>query len=343
MVLKQNVYLKLWIFRYDRYRADTEVAPTKRKKMYSLKRYFPIVIALIIVFIGALWTVHKKNSSKVQEKPFNIGTFTRTRGCARHPNFLAKLRVPQPVAIDLSQKRYKGLAFLYGRELNQAVHLKTWEEFDYFSTYALDPKGNIYLTPMPFVSVKEKTFEFQKNIYFLDSNSGNLSVWMSLDEVRATPNNPFGVIAVVYDCDDSTIWVSTIDESSYDKGRGVIYHIDIASKKILQSVKGVDALSLTLLKSSKGKFLLMGDARKSQLLAIEIREGRALDNPIKLLKLPNTLEHIRKIKVRGENLLELQTIPFSYTLIAQTSGEDDRRYYRAIWNSATLSWEIENK
>ena len=309
--------------------------------MYNLKKYLPIVIAIFIVSIGALWAIQEKNSRKIKdEKNFDIGAFSRTRGCARHPNFLAKLRVPQPIAIDLSQQRYKGLAFLYGRGLHQAVHLKTWEVFDYFSTYALDPKGNMYLSPMPFVSINPKTFKFQKNIYFLDTNSGNLSVWMSLDEVKASPNNPFGVIAVVYDCDDSTLWVSAIDESSYDKSRGVIYHIDIASKKVLQSVKGVDALSLTLLKSSKGKFLLMGDARKSQLLAMEIREGRALDNPIKLLKLPNTLEHIRKIKVRGENLLELQTIPFSYTLIAQTSGEDDRKYYRAVWQSSIGFWKI---
>ena len=312
--------------------------------MYSLKRYLPIIIAIFIVSIGALWTIHKKNSKKIkEEKTFNIGTFKKIRGCKRLPNFLAKLRVPQPIAIDLSQQNYKGLAFLYGRGLNRAVHLKTWEAFDYFSTYALDPKGNIYLTPMPFVSVNPKTFEFQKNIYFLDTNSGNLSVWLSLDEVKATPNNPFGVIAVVYDCDDTTLWVSAIDESSYDKGRGVIYHIDIASKKILQRVEGVDALSLALLKSSKGKFLLMGDARKSQLLAMEIKESRALANPIKLLELPNTLEHIRKIKVKGENLLELQTIPFSYTLIAQTSSSgDDRKHYRAIWQSGIGFWKIEN-
>ena len=312
--------------------------------MYNLKRYLPIVIAIFIVSIGALWAVNEKNSRKIkEEKTFDIGTFNRTRGCARHPKFLAKLRVPQPIAIDLSQQNYKGLAFLYGRGLHRAVHLKTWERFDYFSTYALDPKGNMYLTPMPFVSVKAKTFEFQKNIYFLDTNSGNLSVWLSLGEVKATPNNPFGVIALVYDCDDNTLWVSAIDESSYSKSRGVIYHIDIESKKILQRIKGVDALSLALLKSSKGKFLLLGDARKSQLLAMEIKEGRALANPIKLLELPNTLEHIRKIKLKGKNLLELQTIPFSYTLIAQTSGRDDREYYRAVWQSSKHSWKIESR
>ena len=312
--------------------------------MHSLKKYISIIMALSIVSIGALFAIYKKNSKKINnEKNFNIGTFERTRGCARHPNFLAKLRVPQPIAIDLSQQRYKGLAFLYGQGLSQAVHLKTWEVFDYFSTYALDPKGNLYLTPMPFVSVKAKTFEFQKNIYFLDTNSGNLLIWMSLDEVVATPNNPFGVIALVYDCDDNTLWVSAIDESSYIKSRGVIYHIDIASKKILQKIEGVDALSLALLKSSNGKFLLIGDARNNELLAMKIKEGRALTTPIKLLTLPDTLEHIRKIKVRGKNLLELQTIPFSYTLIAQTSGEDERTYYRAEWKERLLLWKIEKK
>ncbi len=309
--------------------------------MYNLKKYLPIVIAIFIVSIGALWVISKKNSKKIkEEKIFDIGTFNRIRGCGRHPNFLAKLRVPQPIAIDLSQQRYKGLAFLYGRGLHQAVHLKTWEAFDYFSTYALDPRGNIYLSPMPFVSIKPKTFEFQKNIYFLDTNSGNLSVWLSLDEVKATPNNPFGVIALVYDCDDNTLWVSAIDESSYSKSRGLIYHIDIASKKILQRIKGVDALSLALLKSSKGKFLLMGDARKSQLLAMKIKESRALVTPIKLLELSNSLEHIRKIKIKGENLLELQTIPFSYTLIAQTSDGEDRKYYKAVWQRNVLSWKF---
>ena len=309
--------------------------------MYNLKKYLPIVIAIFIVSIGALWVISKKNSKKIkEEKIFDIGTFNRIRGCGRHPNFLAKLRVPQPIAIDLSQQRYKGLAFLYGRGLHQAVHLKTWEAFDYFSTYALDPRGNIYLSPMPFVSIKPKTFEFQKNIYFLDTNSGNLSVWLSLDEVKATPNNPFGVIALVYDCDDNTLWVSAIDESSYSKSRGVIYHIDTTSKKILQRIKGVDALSLALLKSSKGKFLLMGDARKSQLLAMKIKESRALVTPIKLLELSNSLEHIRKIKIKGENLLELQTIPFSYTLIAQTSDGEDRKYYKAVWQRNVLSWKF---
>jgi len=303
-----------------------------------LKKYLTIIISIFIVFLS-LWyvkTLKENNSTTDVHQVKNIGNFSKQRSCARHPNFLQKLKIPQPIAIDLSQKQHKGLAFLYGQGLTKALHLKTWEKFDYFSTYALDPKGNMYLTPMPFISVKENTFELQENIYKLDTNSGKLAVWMHLDEVKAGGNNPFGVIALAYDCDDHSLWVSAIDETSYDVNRGVIYHIDIKSKKILERVDGVDALSLTLVKSAKGKQLLFGGARKSMLYALDTKALKIKE----LFELPNSHEHIRKIKVRGKSFLELQTIPFSYTLIAETSGEDDRKYYQLKWNSPSLVWHL---
>ena len=285
-------------------------------------------------------------SSKENEKLLsveqieNIGNFTQQKSCARHPNFLNKLRIPQPIAIDLSQKQHKGLAFLYGKGLSQVLHLKTWEKFDYFSTYALTPKGDMFLTPMPFISLKEKTFEFQKNIYKLDSNSGKLSVWMSLEDVKAGSNNPFGIISLVYDCDDDTLWVSAIDETSYKVNRGVIYHIDIKSKKILETRNGIDALTLQLIRTDTGKYLLVGNARKNELNAFELKKNKLSLELMTLVKLPNTHEHIRKIKVRGQNLIELQTIPFSYTLIAETSGDDVRKHYAVKWNELISSWVL---
>lgn len=269
----------------------------------------------------------------------NIGNFTKARFCAKHPNFLNKLKIPQPIAIDLSQQQHKGLAFLYGQGLSKVLHLKTWEKFDHFSTYALDPKGNMYLSPMPYISVKEKTFEFQKSIYKLDSNSGKLSVWMNLDEVKASSNNPYGVIALAYDCDDHTLWVSTLDETDYKTNRGVIYNIDVKSKKILHRIEGVDALSLKLVKSDKGKQLLFGGARENFLYSLETKTLKIT----KLFKLPNAHEHIRKIKVRSQNLLELQTIPFSYSLVAQSSQGKDRKYYSLQWDNIHSSWNFSAK
>lgn len=303
-----------------------------------LKKYLTIIVSIFIVFLSSWYVKILKEHTRVTDvhQVQNIGNFSKQHSCARHPNFLQKLKIPQPIAIDLSQKQHKGLAFLYGKNLSKFVHLKTWKKFDYFSTYALDPKGNMYLSPMPFISVNQNTFEFQKNIYKLDTNSGKLSIWMTLDEVKAGGNNPFGVIALAYDCDDHTLWVSAIDETSYDVSRGIIYHIDIKLKKILERVDGVDALSLTLVKSDKGKQLLFGGARENTLYTLDTKTLKVT----KLFELSNSDEHIRKIKVRGQNLLELQTIPFSYTLIAETSGGTNRNYYGLKWDDRNASWSL---
>jgi len=306
-----------------------------------MKKYVPIIITLVIVIGLALITFYLKNNPQIKKEDVSvdIGTFTKQSSCARHPNFLKKLKIPQPIAIDLSQQNYKGLAFLYGRGLQEALHLKAWEKFDHFSTYALDPQGNMYLSPMPFISIKENTFEFQKSIYKLNTNSGNLSVWMRFDEVKSGTKNPYGVIALIYDCDDHTLWISAIDESSYGSKKGSIYQIDIDQKKILQRVDGIDALSLQLVKTTKGKYLLYGAANESGLFAFKIQNG-ILNDPIKLFDLPVANEYIRKIKIRKENFLEIQTIPFSYSLVAQTSSRL-RNNYKVIWNVKKKQWVFE--
>ncbi len=307
-----------------------------------MRRYFPIFLALLVLSLG-FYAVHSLKKDQQRVSSNSIGNFELRKTCAIQPLFLSKLKIPQPIAVDLSQDRYRGVAFLFGQNLSQAVHPKSWMRFDHFSSYILDPEGNMYLTPMPYISVNPNTFNLQKSIYKLDSNSGKLSVWMSINEVKAGSNNPFGIIAIDYDCDDNTLWVSAIDETDYSTQRGVIYHIDIKSKKILQRVEGIDALSLKLLQSDQGKYLLVGSARESLLYAFYIDGGMLSSTPQKLLALPDANEHIRKIMLRGKNHLELQTIPFSYTLIAQTVEQGIRTNYNAYFDIRLNSWKLSVK
>jgi hypothetical protein len=305
-----------------------------------MKQYLSVIFAVSVVVVFALLAIYVKNSeAKREELGFNIGNFGKQKSCARYPNFLQKLKIPQPIAIDLSQQNHKGLAFLYGRGLKEALHLKTWEKFDHFSTYALDSKGNMYLSPMPFISIKKNTFAFQKNIYTLDTDSGNLSVWMHVDEVQAGKNNPYGIISLVYDCDDHTLWVAAIDESHYAQQKGVIYQIDIQSKKVVQRLEGIDALSLQLLKTNYGKYLLYGSARESGLFALKLEQD-VIGEGIKLFNLPVANEYIRKIRIRDDNRLELQTIPFSYSLVAETSSKVRNRH-TVFWDTKNKAWRFD--
>jgi len=308
-----------------------------------MKRYLPIIASLLVVSGVAFVVINKKNSHttepKVEEK-FTIGNFNKQRSCARHPEFLKKLKVTQPITIDLSQQQFKGLAFLWGKNLFNVVHPKVWERYEHFSTYSLDEVGNAYLAPMPFISIKPTTFNLQKNIYKLDTKTGKLEIFMNFDDVHPSASNPYGIISLVYDCDDQTLWVSAIDESDYREQKGVIYHIDVKTKSVLQRVEGFDALTITLLKSEKGKFLLAGSARENALYAYGIENAKVSIGAEKILELPSSEEHIRKIKIDGQNLLELQTIPFSYTLIAETSANNERNYYDAKWEDNSSIWTL---
>ena len=312
-----------------------------------MRKYFPIFVSFIIIAIIGYIVVNKKNDglmnhSQGKDKVNDIGTFNVQKRCTRPPVFLKKLGISQPVMIDLSQKVFKGIALHYGKNFLKTLHPKQWEQYEHFSTYTLDEKGNIYLVPTPFISIRPTTFNLQKNIYKVESKTGKLSIFMYLDDVLPSASNPYGINAIAYDCDDKTLWVAAIDESNYESQKGVIYHINLQTKEILQKVEGFDVLSMTIVKSEKGKYLLVGSARDNGLYAYTIDKGKLSATAQKLLELPVANEHIRKIKVKSKNLLELQSIPFSYALIAQTAKQN-RQKYSAKWDQNRKHWTIVNK
>ena len=314
-----------------------------------MKKFRPIAIVLVFLMISGLIIVYKKKQQVIAAKitttvktQDSIGTFNVQKSCVRLPSFLKELHIPQPVMIDLSQQHYKGIALLYGKQMQKALHPKAWEQYDAFSTYTLDNKGNIFLVPMPYISIKPTTFNLQKNIYKLDGRTGKIEIFMHFDDVQPSASNPYGINAIAYDCEDNTLWVSAIDETDYQTQHGVIYHIDIQTKEILSRIEGIDVLTLTLLKNKKSKYLLAGGARINVLYAFDLKGYQKENTPIDfkpkvLFSLPSPNEYIRKIKIKGLNHLELQTIPFSYTLIAQ-STKKDRIFYDLYWNTKIKDW-----
>jgi len=306
-----------------------------------MKKFLPVFLSVIIVLFASYAVFVQKQQMEMNlksaEVQANIGAFDRVRSCVRLPDFLKRMKIKQPVVIDLSQKKYKGIALYHGKKLQKVLHPKMWEKYGHYGTYALDKQGNIFLAPTPFISIKPNTFELQTNIYKLDSKTGKIEIFMHFDNVHPSAYNPYGISSLVYDCADNTLWVSAIDETSYEKQRGVIYHIDIKTKKVLQKLEGLDALTLALIVGKKGKYLLVGASRESTLYAYKIVNHKALSVPQKLFTLPNANEYIRKIKIRSKNKLELQTIPFMYSLVTQTA-EKDRMHYSLEWNEKEKKW-----
>jgi len=308
-----------------------------------LRRFAPILAAILAVGLLGGWVYWSKQRLP-GEKVWQLGSFTPPRPCHRLPRFLEKLHAPKPVMIDLSQIPYRGVAFRAGPGLKKILHPKAWERFGPFGTYALDREGNLYLAPMPFISIEPTTFTLQKKLFRLDSQTGKLKIWMEFDDVHPSPQNPYGVVSVAYDCEDGSLWVSAIDESDYRTQRGVLYHVDPRNKKVLTKREGVDLLTIRVLRTKKGKVLLGGSARNPVLLAFELTKEGEIGAPHEILQLPDPSLRIRKIKVTGPNRLLLETIPFSYTLIAQTDGGGTfRRVFEAEYDTERRIWHLKEK
>ena len=307
-----------------------------------MKRLWPVGAALVFVIGLAVFVIMAKQrqESSPGVRAFDLGTFSPARSCARLPRFLRRMHISQPVVIDLSQKHYTGVALRYGKHFSRVLHPKQWEQYAHFGTYALDTAGNLYLVPTPYISIHPNTFTLQQKLFRLDTVTGKISIFMDFDDVHPRPENPYGLNAVAFDCDDGTLWVAAIDESDYRRQRGVIYHIDPASRQIIQRVEGFDALTLRLIHTSKGKFLLAGSARDNGLYAFDIHEREGLASlPHKVLELPDPNAHIRKIKPQAGNRLALQAIPFSYSLVAQ-SAKEDRTHFSAKWSPKKQNWQV---
>ena len=305
-----------------------------------MKRFLPILI-VVLLLAGASYFLlfnEEKQEGAAAPKQLVLEDFDKVRSCAMLPLFLYRNGIRRPV-IDLSQQHYKGVAFLYGPKFSKVLHKKSWERFDALGTYTIDRYGNIYLTPNPFISIKASTFNLQKAIYKMDKLSGELKRWMELDDVEPSASNPYGLISVLYDCKDGTLWASAIDKSSYKGSRGRIYHIDPKNKKVLDKIENIDALTLAWLNTKKSRYLLMGSAIDNGLYAFAFENGKIVKSPLKLFELPNPKLHIRKIKVSGKNRLYIEAIKFTYSLIAETTKQL-RTHYMAVYDSDKKKWNI---
>jgi hypothetical protein len=298
------------------------------------------------MIVGIIFSsvVYIKNQEKKAIKIVELfqGEFSKKQSCGIAPRFLQQLNIRQPVIIDLSQNRFKGVAFHHGENMEQTLHSKAWEYYESFGTYTLDEQGNLYLAPMPHINTTPSTFELQKNIYYIDSATGKLAIFMHIDDVFPDSNNPYGIHTLVYDCEDKTLWIAAIDETNYQGQKGVIYHVDPKTKTILQRVNGFDAHTLNILQTTKAKYLLAGSAIDNALYAYQIIDGSLSSSPVKLLELTNSNDHIRKIKIKENNYLELQITPFSYALIVQTT-KNYRTLYDAKWNSVVSEWTLSKR
>ncbi|HFC29886.1 MAG TPA: hypothetical protein ENJ44_02460, partial [Oceanospirillales bacterium] len=136
-----------------------------------------ILIVVLLVAVGVAWFFLQqkaiKNIEKTLPKGFNIGL---VNDCRKIPAFIQQLHMRQP-AIDSKQQGHAGGLLIRDMASNQTWKHTSWEKSGYLAAFDRDNQGNIFVAPLPYVSLIKNPPEKQNQIYKIDANTAQMSLY----------------------------------------------------------------------------------------------------------------------------------------------------------------------
>lgn len=276
-------------------------------------------------------------------EPFKLGV---ANACQAMPAFINQTGIGAQVAIDTQQRGYMGLRLLNPQTRKTWQH-PTWDDVGHVGAFTRDNAGNIYVAPTPEVSLANNPPALQNRIYKIDTNTGEMSLWLDLPAV-APPSlsNPFGTMGLFYDCDTDSLYASSLAGSEARQVHGRIYRIDLASQQVKAQLEAVDAIGIGVFNGIEHKRLYFGSARSSDVYSVTL-DARGdftpeLRHEFALASLPegNTTS-VRKfefVKKQEQYVMQLKETEFGFRLLAENNPR--KRVYRFIYQSAQDRWEF---
>lgn len=250
--------------------------------------------------------------------------------CNTYPAFLDDLEFnPYSTAFSTNEIDKVGIVAyeLENRHDLQSRKLKyfqeaTWTRAGYMGMIAFDENGNIFTAPLPKVNTLNNPPEDQNTIYIIDTNTGKMEPFFKLP-VAHIPNtqNPFGILGIFYDCNDKSLYISTVSGSTREEERGKIYQLNTRNKELSQVLSGIDILGLGVINIGSEKLLIYGRARNSTIWTVRLSGDTA-----GMAREQKMIINLNGLGVRGDDkgrkfrykdgILEIHAVPFMYNLVA---------------------------
>ncbi len=274
--------------------------------------------------------------------------------CNGRPSFLDTLSVCKSVKKNMvftTGLKYKqGLFFTSSTDILADIcyyQHPTWQKAGTLGRFFIEPLGDIYVVPVPYINTYYNDFDKQNTLYKVESNTGIMdSVFRLTGWDKINNHNPFGLMGITYDCSAQSLYVSTIAGSNFDKNNGKIYKIEITNKEELilkDSIEGINALSLAMVNIGGVKRLLYGDADVSEVRSI------VLDQYGNFTKFSHTeikldIDHFMTshkavgIRFLSDTKVEIEGVYFDFTLAIP--GSHEKNLYTYEWNHSSKKWEL---
>lgn len=270
--------------------------------------------------------------------------------CKEVPKFVQNFKLGNNYSsvFSTSERGVKGLALvIQPTAANQGGQTRTFQDPSWTMAGALAPiqygkSGNFFVSPAPSINVSDNPPDQQNQVYRVDSATGVMSRYLDLPRAGPpSPENPFGVLGMAYDCDTDQLYVSSVAGSSRDQEIGRIYRIDTVKNAVVSQFDKVDALGLTIFNGAKGKRLYYGLARWPEIWSVALdATGNFQGQPrleISLANLgPRGSDKARAIEfLRGTQMI-VHGIEFSFNLIAPTEKQETA--YTFKYDPTTDKW-----
>ena len=317
---------------------NIEIQTMSKKKIF--RALWLLFAAIIVVEIGVY--IQEQYNKSEDTKPIQSLRQGSADYCKKYPDFVETMHLQKPISIDLSQRLKKGLVMITGGRERKVFQLPSWQDAGYLGPYALDEMGNLYVAPIPFVSIDEYDPENQNVIYKVDTKSGVMKAFLEMPKARSPhANNPYNILGLAYDCDTKSLYVSSVTGSSYDDEVGRVYQVDVAQKKVVDRLDQTDVIGLGIYNFEHQKKLYMGMARVPEIRSISLDEkGHFIQSPqleFSLNELPGgSYDKCHRIRFFGNNTMELKGIEFNYSLHAESKVQ--RNIYTFKLDHSTGQW-----
>jgi len=328
-------------------RAKKQKAQTKKSS--SKNRIGLIIVAILILgIIGLISYNLSKSNDKTKSRKHSHSSITAQNknifSCKRSPLFPTKHGLKAPYAIDLRQGTdFKGLRIIEARKNGRFLQLPGWDRFGYLGLYCLDDKGNIYTSPLPYVSIDINPPKEQNKILKVDNRTGKMDVFMNLPSTKPPDaKNPFGVIGLEFDCTTKSIYATSVAGSTYKNEAGKIFQINPETKKILDTYDNLDAMGVTIFAGKSGRRLYIGLARKPEVYSIGLNEKGGFKDDLRFefsLKDVNGGSDVKAHRMRiKDDIMTIKAREFSYSLISASVSM--RTIYKYKYNADKDKWEF---
>jgi hypothetical protein len=222
----------------------------------------------------------------------------------------------------------------------------SWKAAGSLGTMAFDAQGNIYVIPIPSITLLYNEKKAQNTIYKVDSRTQEMKPFIQLPikDVNS-PENPFGLLGLIYDCETQMLYASTVFNSDRKKEAGTIYCIETKDEtpKIIDQLDAVDAIGLGIATLNEKKRLFLGLARSSKLLSVQLNEkGKFVSELREELSLqnegPSGDDRVRKIRFSKQGDMLVSGVEFYFNLIAP--AEKKETVYNYQYNMNEGKWVL---